>query len=83
MGLMVAATYIDEHAYGYSSKSCRSKASLKNRSKMTSLNIEFVNILRGMYCLIYDYTLAQATDCCNCLKNTYIKIKDLILASNI
>ncbi|KKO74933.1 hypothetical protein AAJ76_3800011114 [Vairimorpha ceranae] len=47
---MVAATYIDEHAYGYSSKSCRSKASLKNRSKMTSLNIEFVNILRGMYC---------------------------------
>ena len=43
------------------------------------LNIEFVKILRGMYCWVYDYTLAQAIDFCDCSETTYIKIKDLIL----
>jgi len=46
---------------------------------MASLNIEFVKILRGMYCWVYDYTLAQAIDFCDCSKNIYIKIKDPIL----
>ena len=32
-----------------------------------------------MYCWVYDYTLAQAIDFCDCSENTYIKIKDLIL----
>ena len=41
--------------------------------------MEFVKILRGMYCWVYDYTLAQAIDFCDCSETTYIKIKDLIL----
>ena len=32
-----------------------------------------------MYCWVYDYTLAQAIDFCDCSETTYIKIKDLIL----
>jgi len=50
MRIMVAATYIDRYAYRCSSKACRSKASLKKGSKMASLNINFVKILRRMYC---------------------------------
>ena len=50
MRIMVAAMYIDRYAYRCSSKACRSKASLKKGSKMASLNINFVKILRRMYC---------------------------------
>ena len=32
-----------------------------------------------MYCWVYGYTLARGIDFCDCSKNTYIKIKDLIL----
>ncbi|EEQ81494.1 hypothetical protein NCER_102052 [Vairimorpha ceranae BRL01] len=46
---------------------------------MANLYIEFVKILRGMYCWVYDCTLAQAIDFCDCSETTYIKIKDLIL----
>ncbi|EEQ81366.1 hypothetical protein NCER_102224 [Vairimorpha ceranae BRL01] len=79
MMIIVTATYIDGYAYICSSKACRSKASLRKGSKMASLNIEFVKILRGMYCWVYGYTLARGIDFCDCSKNTYIKIKDLIL----
>ncbi|KKO74527.1 hypothetical protein AAJ76_620001946 [Vairimorpha ceranae] len=46
---------------------------------MAILDIEFVKILREMYCWVYDYTLRQAIEFCDCSENTYIKIKDLIL----
>ena len=75
MRIVVAAAYIDGYAYRCSSKACRSKASLKKGSKMASLNIEFVKILRGMYCWVYDYTLARAIDFCDFLETTYIKSK--------
>jgi len=52
---------------------------IKGEPKMALPNIKFVKILRGMYCWVYDYTLAQAIDFCDCSKNIYIKIKDLIL----
>ena len=79
MRIMVDATYIDGCAYRCSSKACKSKASLKKGSKMAFLNIKFVKILGGMYCWVYDYTLAQTIDFCDCSETTYIKIKDLIL----
>ena len=79
MRIMVASPYIDGYAYRYSLKSCRSKASLKKGSKMAFLNIEFVKIFRGMYCWVYDYTLARAINFCDCSETTYIKIKDPIL----
>ncbi|KKO73750.1 hypothetical protein AAJ76_2580001399 [Vairimorpha ceranae] len=79
MRIMVAATYIDGYSYRCSSKACRSRESLKKGTEMASLNIEFVKIFRGMYCWVYDYTLAQAIDFCDCSETTYIKINDLIL----
>ncbi|EEQ81271.1 hypothetical protein NCER_102390 [Vairimorpha ceranae BRL01] len=79
MCIMAAGTYIDGYAYRCPSKACRSKASLKKGSKVATPNIEFVKILRGMYCWVYDYTLAQAIDFCDCSETTYIKINDHIL----
>ena len=55
------------------------KGKPKEGAKMASPNIEFVKIFRGMYCWVYDYTLAQAIDFCDCSETTYTKIKDLIL----
>jgi len=50
MRIMMAATYVDVHAYICFSKACRSRASLNKKRKWPStLNIEFVKILRGMY----------------------------------
>ena len=79
MRIMVAATYIDGYAYRCFSKARRTKASLNKGSKVAISNIEFVKIFREMYCWVYDYTLAQAIDFCDCSETTYIKIKDLIL----
>ena len=79
MRIMVVATYIDGYAYRCSSKACRSKASPKKGSKMAIPNMEFVKILRKMYCWAYDYTLARVIDFCDCAETAYIKIKDLIL----
>ena len=57
----------------------QNKGKPKEGSKMAISNIEFVKIFREMYCWVYDYTLAQAIDFCDCSETTYIKIKDLIL----
>ena len=57
----------------------QNKGKPKEGSKMAFLNIKFVKILGGMYCWVYDYTLAQTIDFCDCSETTYIKIKDLIL----
>jgi len=54
----------------------QNKGKPKEGSKMAISNIEFVKILREMYCWIYDYTLAQAIDFCDCSETAYIKIKD-------
>ena len=75
MRIMVTATIIDGYAYRCFSKACRSKASPKKGSKMATLNIEFVKILREMYCWVYDYTLAWVIDFCDFLETTYIKSK--------